>query len=81
MNVVCEGSNEKTTTQKPKGSANDVTRRETLVEFASENSAKYNQRDSRKMLLNAAKERGINLILLSAAMERRKMNKSWYKKM
>ena len=32
------------------------------------------------MLLNAAKERGINLILLSAAMERRKMNKSWFKK-
>ena len=80
MNVVSEGSNEKTTVQKPKSSANDVTRLATLVEFASENSASIIRGTREKMLLNAAKERGINLILLSAAMERRKMNKSWFKK-
>eukprot|EP00944_MAST-04C_sp_MAST-4C-sp1_P015643 g15643.t1 len=80
MNVVCETPNEKTTTQKPQGSVNDGTCVATLVDFASENSASIIRGTREKMLLNAAKERGINLILLSAAMERRKMNKSWFKK-
>ena len=80
MKAGCDSPDEITTTQKPEGSTNEDTRPETLVDFASKNSASIIRGTREKLLLNAAKERGISLILLSAAMERRKMNKSWYKK-
>ena len=80
MNVVCEGSNEKTTAQKPKGSANDVTRVATLVEFASENSASIIRGTREKNAVERRQRAWYKFDTSISSNGEEKMNKSWYKK-